>query len=220
MPSRLASAYGFDDLRIGLMYLPTAGGSILSALFMGRLVNWNFRRHAALAGVPVDKARQQDLTDFPIERARLEIAVPLTLFTAVSLIGWGWAFARTAHVAVLCVLLFFIGAGIIGTQNCANVLLIDVSPGRAGAAIAANNLSRCLIGAALTAAIVPMIDAMGYGWAFVLIGLLCAACAPVLMLIMARGIRWRRQLKEQDDRKQEEEGGEEEEAQGAERRQR
>ncbi|KAH8885974.1 MFS general substrate transporter [Thozetella sp. PMI_491] len=114
MPLQLREAYGMDDLTIGLMYLPTAGGSIFAAFVVGPMVNWNYRRHAAKLGILVDKSRQQDLTNFPIERARLEVGIPLYLLTAVVFLGWGFALQRQAHVAVLCILLFLNGAGQIG----------------------------------------------------------------------------------------------------------
>jgi len=203
MPSALAANYGFDDLKVGLMYLPTTGGSIFAAAGMGPLINRNYRRHARARGLPVDKARQPDLRDFPIERARLEVGIPLLLLAAAALLGWGWAVQARAHVAVVCVLLFLAGIGLIGFQNTSNVMLIDVSPGRAGAAVAANNLTRCVLGAGFTAAVVPLINAIGAGWTFVIIGLLYVACVPILLLIMKNGMRWRKELIEKDEKRAE-----------------
>jgi len=82
------------------------------------------------------------------------------------------------------------------------VLLIDITPGKAGAAVAANNLTRCLLGAAGTAIIIPMINAMGSGWAFFIVGMLYIVFSPALLLIMRNGIVWRKEIRKRDERRQ------------------
>ncbi|MBH1945686.1 hypothetical protein I5L01_15865, partial [Erythrobacter sp. YJ-T3-07] len=143
-------------------------------------------------GVPFERTKEQDLSDFPIEKARLEVGIPLLLLSAVVLLTWGWALQYRAHLAVPCVLLFLMGVGMIGFSNTSNTLIVDVNPGSAGAATASNNLTRCLIGAAASAVIDPMIKGIGSGWAFFIIGALQLVGAPVLLLIMSNGIEWRK----------------------------
>ncbi|KAK8080099.1 major facilitator superfamily transporter [Apiospora hydei] len=193
LPSQLARNYGFDNLMVGLMFLPLGGGSIFAAAVLGRIINWNYQRHCRRLGLPFERSKQPDLAGFPIERARLEIGLPLLALASAVLMGWGWAMQYQAHLAVPCVLLFLLGIGIIGFSNASNVLLVDVNPGHAGSATAANNLTRCLVGAAATAAINPMIDGIGDGWAFFIIGALSFAGAPSLLLIMKHGVRWRKE---------------------------
>ena len=65
-------------------------GSCLSAITVGRLADWNFQQHATRFGVSADKRRQQDQSDFPIEIARLEIALPLVVLASSTLIAYGW----------------------------------------------------------------------------------------------------------------------------------
>lgn len=201
MPSQLAANYGFNDLKVGLMFLPLGGGSIFAAAILGRLINWNYKRHCRRLGVPFERSKQQNLAGFPIEKARLEIGLPLLALSSAVLMGWGWAMQYKTHIAVPCVLLFLLGIGLIGFSNTSNVLLVDVNPGHAGAATAANNLTRCLVGAGATAAINPMIDGIGDGWAFFLLGALSFAGAPMLLLIMKHGVRWRKEKGEKERRK-------------------
>ncbi|CAK7237031.1 hypothetical protein SCUCBS95973_009809 [Sporothrix curviconia] len=193
--------YGLSELEIGLCYLPIALGSVVAAFAVGPVINKNYRRHAAKLGIPVDKSRQQNLAQFPIEKARLETGLPLYYLSAAIMLCWGWALQQHAPLAVLCILLFLNGVGMIGFQNAANALLVDITPGRAGAAVAANNLTRCLIGAVATAVINPMINAMGIGWAFFLIGAIYVATSPGIFLLMFRGIAWRRQEQEKAARR-------------------
>lgn len=200
LPSTLEK-YGLNEVEIGLCYLPMAVGSIVAAFVVGPAINRGYQQQAAKLGRKVDRLRQEDLSDFPIERARLKVGLPLYVLSCAVMLCWGWAIQKDAHLAVLCVLLFFNGIGMTGFNNAANVLLVDVTPGRAGAAVAANNLTRCLIGAVATAVITPMINRMGSGWAFFLIGMIYVAVMPGLFLIQSRGMEWRRQLRESEDRK-------------------
>ncbi|KAK7743235.1 hypothetical protein SLS53_004320 [Cytospora paraplurivora] len=201
MPSQFSRLYGFDEVKVGLMYLPMAGGSIVAAFVVGPAINWNYRRHAKLLGMSINKGRQDDLSNFPVERARIEIGLPLLGLSALVVFAWGWALQYNAPVAVPCVLLFLMGVGMIGFNNASMVLVTDMYRTKAGAATAANNLTRCLIGAAFTAAISPMIDGIGAGWSFTIIGFLYLAGAPLLFLIMKNGIKWRRKIAEKEERK-------------------
>ncbi|KAK7956645.1 uncharacterized protein PG986_005867 [Apiospora aurea] len=203
LPSQLARNYGFDNLMVGLMFLPLGGGSIFAAAVLGRIINWNYQRHCRRLGLPFERSKQPDLAGFPIERARLEIGLPLLALASAVLMGWGWAMQYRAHLAVPCVLLFLLGIGIIGFSNTSNVLLADVNPGHAGSATAANNLTRCLVGAAATAAVNPMIDGIGDGWAFFILGALALAGAPSLLLIMKHGVRWRKEKAAKEQAKKE-----------------
>ncbi|CAJ2512575.1 Uu.00g055900.m01.CDS01 [Anthostomella pinea] len=192
LPVQLRDIYGFDDLKIGLMYLPLGGGSILSAFSMGKLANWNYRRHCKKLNFPFDRQRQQDLSDFPIEKARLEISMPqLAIFTLI-LVAWGWALQSRPPLAVPIVLLFLIGVSLVGFSNSINILIVDINTGQAGAATAANNLTRCLVGAAATAVINPLINSIGAGWSFTILALVYTVFSPVLYLVMRNGMKWRK----------------------------
>ncbi|KAI1497753.1 major facilitator superfamily transporter [Biscogniauxia marginata] len=201
MSFQFAEIYGFNDLMIGLMYLPLGGGLIVAAFTMGKLSNWNYRRHCKKLNVPFDRLRQQDLTSFPIERARLQVSSPLLALFALVLIGWGWALEYEAPLAVPIVLLFLIGISLTGFTNTVNILIVDINPGHAASATAANNLTRCLVGAAATAVIRPMISGIGSGWSFTIFSLIYVTFSPVLWLIMKNGIKWRKaKLDKNEDR--------------------
>lgn len=83
------TVYGFNELEISLMFLPIGAGAVISAFTTGKLVDWNFRRHARRLDFPVDRQRQSDLSSFPIERARLEIGLPMFWLGAAATIGYG-----------------------------------------------------------------------------------------------------------------------------------
>lgn len=50
---------------------------------------------------------------------------------------------------------------------------------------------RCALGAVATAVLQLVIDAIGVGWCFTLIGAICALCTPLLFLERQKGRQWR-----------------------------
>ena len=198
MPSQFTKRYGLSEIEVGLMYLPLAVGSIIAAGIVGPLLGRNYRRYCAKLGRPCDRSRQMDLSDFPIEKARLEVGIVLMVFAGVCLIAWGWAMQAHSHLAVPIIVSGCLGIGMIGFNNATNVLLVDIHPGKPGTATAANNFTRCLLGAGVSAAILPMIDGIGIGWTFTIMGGLNIITVPVIWLIMVKGMKWRAELREKE----------------------
>ena len=62
------------------------------------------------------------------------------------------------------------GIAYTGVSNVFNSLITDLHRKKAGAAIAASWFVRCLFSAAVTAAIEPMILAVGSGWSYASLG--------------------------------------------------
>ncbi|EED18640.1 bicyclomycin resistance protein, putative [Talaromyces stipitatus ATCC 10500] len=206
--------YGFNELRISLMFLPIGAGGIVSAFTAGYLVDWNYRRHANRLGYPVHKNRQTDLAHFPIEVARMQIAVPHFFLGAAAMVGYGWVLASNVSFGVLIVFLFLIGYTTDVVGQTVMVLCVDINPGKPANVSAANNVVKCLVGAAASAAIVPMSQTIGYGlflmcqcwgvsWAYTILGVLFLTSSLGPIASMSYGIAWRRAKKERDDRKAE-----------------
>jgi Na+/melibiose symporter-like transporter len=196
LPYMLEQAYGYTELEVGLCFISLGMGSLLSALTMGHVVDWNFRRHAAKLGMIISKGKQQDLRNYPIERARLQIVAPNHALGTVSLIAFGWTIKYKTHISGPEIMLFFIGFGISTAFNTTNTLLIDLHRDKAATATAAVNFVRCMISAGGVAAIVPMIKAMNAGWAFTFVGLVYVLLAPSIWFIMKNGQRWRNEAAE------------------------
>ncbi|GKZ31050.1 hypothetical protein AbraIFM66950_011016 [Aspergillus brasiliensis] len=183
--------YHLNNIETGLMYIPIGAGGIVSAFTTGRLMDWNYRRHAAQAGLPVLRNVRQDLTNFNIEKARLEVGLPMYYICIVSMIAYGWVLGHKVNLAGPVILLFICGWSLSATSQVLNAILVDLWPSRSAAATAACNLFRCELGAAASAAIGPMSEAMGQGWSYTTLGLISAVVSPSLWVIMQRGIGWR-----------------------------
>lgn len=183
--------FGFGSFKVGLMFLPMVGGTLITVILVGKAMNWNFARYSRKLGMSSEKSQQHDLTNFPIEKARLEVALPLSLLTAAVLVAWGWSLHARTSIAVFCVLGVVLGISYTGVINVFNALITDYYRTKAAGAVSINWFCRCSIAAVTSAVIQPMIDGVGAGWAYTILGALHVACSSVLLLLMWRGMSWR-----------------------------
>lgn len=193
LPTQFKSIYGYDSVMVGVMYLPLAGGAMISTAVFGKQMNKNFRKYAARAGVNIEAGQEVDMNKIDVERARLEITLPSLFISTAGLVCWGWVLEAKTTIAAPCVLLFFMGVGLNGVMATTNALLMDISQSQAGAVMAASNLTRCALGAVASAVIEIMIDKMGRGWSYVVFGLVFLVFSPMLGVQYFKGHKWRMQ---------------------------
>lgn len=79
IPAQFEKVYRLDDFGIGLCFLPAGVGSLLSAVVNGFIVDWNYRRMSRMEGETTDHSVNQDILMFPVERARLQICLPMAV---------------------------------------------------------------------------------------------------------------------------------------------
>lgn len=197
--------YNLDTTLQGLLFLPQAIGSLLSAIFNSRVVDKSFARHARRADIPVDKKRQLDIlaTRVHIERARLDIAIPMLIATGVLTLVFGWLVEADVNIWGPIVILVFMAFTTLAGFSAVNVLIIDLHRDRAATASAAGNLVRCLMGAGSAAIVNTIIDSVGIGWCFTIWGLLVIGLSvPLLGIVCQWGPGWRaRRLKIREEKK-------------------
>jgi MFS family permease len=196
IPDLYRQAYQLNELHVGLCYIANGMGSLLASLSMGHVVDWNFRRHAKRVGMTITKGKQQDLSNFPIERVRFEIVIPGHIIGILGLVAFGWTVKFQTHLAGPEIALFVIGFGISTAFNITNGLLIDLHRDQPAAATAAVNFARCLMSAGGSAAIIPMCNAMNPGWAFTFLALIYVVLIIVVFWVMRDGMRWRQEHEE------------------------
>ncbi|KAI1112530.1 MFS general substrate transporter [Nemania sp. NC0429] len=199
-PSLFAKYYGYNGLTIGLLYLPLAVGSVVSVVVVGKALNWNFHRHAKRLGITINKGRHTDLAEFPIERVRIEVLLPPFVLSIVVITAWGWAVENRVSVGVVVVLVFLLGLGLSGVASVFNALITDIRPEKASAASASNNIIKFLLGAAMSAAIEPLIIAVDPGKAFSIIASFYVVVSPCLVVLVRKGMKWRAEIREKDRR--------------------
>jgi multidrug resistance protein len=196
IPSQFGTVYGFNQLQISLCYLPLGVGSLLAAFIRGRIIDSRYRYHAKRLNMSLQFNRHVNLSHFPIEKARIEVAIPTLILGTGCMIGFGWMIQYKVNLSGPLILLFVIGFCTSASLNTINVLLVDIFPGRAGSATAANNLVRCWLGAGATSGVVPLIDRIGIGWTTTFFALLNVVFCPILWYVMKNGPKWRRAANE------------------------
>jgi len=191
LPKLFQQIYHFNDLQIGLCYIPFGCGCAFASFINGRMLDRNYERVAKQIGFTIDRKHGDDLRHFPIERARLEIIWPLLAFGLACILCYGWVLEKNANLAAPLVLQFFIGLCVNGSFNILSTLVVDLYPQSPSTATAANNLVRCFVGAGGTGIIDIMVNRMGRGWCFTFIALVCIIASPLLWVELKWGPKWR-----------------------------
>ncbi len=192
VPDIYKSIYHFNELQIGLGYLPRGAGIVIGGYCVGKVMDHNYRVTAKKIGWTVNKVSGDDLINFPIERARSRGSSWLLIISTATLVGYGWAVSKHAHVSVALILQFVQGFWSTYFYTTYNTLLVDVFPESPSTAAAAASITRCAMAAAGVAVLQPLLDAAGRGWYFTLLGLWSGGFGAVaIWLIRRKGMQWR-----------------------------
>jgi hypothetical protein len=184
--------YGWNELQIGLSFLPGLIGLIMGGIVAGRWLDYNFAFTATNYPTVSVPRKGEILGDFPIEIARYRNCWCYILVEVAMILGYGWAVQMHVHPFLPLALQFFIcGLGTILTHT-ATTLLVDIFPGQASTSYASGQIVRCGLSAGLSAALQPTIDAIGRGWYFVTFGLFIGLSAVISVSVSRTvGVQWR-----------------------------
>lgn len=149
-------------------------------------------RGTAVSVTPAPKRDTGDITDFPIENARFRAYPPMVTLLVASLIGYGWTLDKVVHPSAPIIFVFLIGYAVGVFFSIFGCILVDYLPGRGASVTAANNFVRCLCGAAGTAVIQYIYNALGPGLTFTIVAIFTLASSPLVMLVYIKGPRWRK----------------------------
>ncbi|OCF45038.1 hypothetical protein I317_01089 [Kwoniella heveanensis CBS 569] len=197
----LKESYGLSELKIGLCYLPSGIGTIISAQLNGRQLDFWFRREERRVGGDYRKKPET----FDIEYTRIRCLAPFCVMFLSSVTALGWCLQVKAPLAATLVVNFFMGLGT-GTIGTATVYGQDIAVGKGGAVSASLNLVRCIFGAIGVAAIQSMYKALGAGWTFVLLSGIVILGIPMPLLVIKKGKLWREKRVERRKRNAAEKG--------------
>ena len=192
IPTIFKDQYGFNEFQVGLAYLTGGVGTVLGGYANGKLMDWNYKATAKEAGLTTDKVCGDDLTHFPIEKARSRGSWLLLAIYICTLAGYGWSVQQHAHMSVPLILQFVLSVLCTCFQQTFNALLVDIFPASPSTAAASSNITRCTLSAAAVAVLQPLVVAMGRGWFFTLLTFLSGGGGLVSnWLIRSRGMSWR-----------------------------
>ena len=192
MPDIFKDIYHFNELQIGLTYIPRGVGIIAGGFCIGKVMDYNYKTVARKIGWNIDEVAGDDLQHFPIERARARGSYFLLIISTAVLVGYGWAVTKHAHLAILLVLQFIQGSMGCCFYNIYNALLVDVFPESPSTAAAAASIVRYAMAAAGVAILQPLLAAMNRGWYFTSLGIWSGGCGALAVLVIeSKGMSWR-----------------------------
>jgi len=100
LSTKFIDVYNVSGLVAGLCYIPFGVASIVASSFTGKLLDYDYKRTARGLGITADRKKEGDLSDFPIEYARLRTSKLFLILCAPLLVGYGWALqARVVSAA-------------------------------------------------------------------------------------------------------------------------
>jgi multidrug resistance protein len=192
-PDIYKQIYHFNEVQIGLTYLPRGVGIIVGGYCIGKVMDYNYKATARKINWIIDSVSGDNLKDFPIERARARGSGWLLLVSTIGLIGYGWTVHYQVHISILLILQFM--QGLWGTcfYTVYNTLLVDAFPESPSTAAAAASITRCAMAATGIAVLQPLLDAAGRGWYFTVLGLWSGSFGAVAVwCIKNKGMKWRK----------------------------
>jgi len=97
-------------------------------LINGKLLDWHFHVVAKKVNMEhlVDKKRATNLKDFPLEEARIYVALPLVLLGNICILIYGWVLEINANLAAPLILQFILGVTLTGSFNAMNGNLASI----------------------------------------------------------------------------------------------
>ncbi|KAI0140770.1 major facilitator superfamily domain-containing protein [Pestalotiopsis sp. NC0098] len=207
------SAFGLNELLVGLAFLPNGLGTIVGSAIIGKLMNKDFRAaevtYREQHKLPDDyKIPSKAIPgDFGIEHARLRhlwwVTLLFTLATGVYgfTVGDASLTSRPAWVIVPLMLQFLIAATSNAVFAMNQTMVSDLCPGKGASSTAINNLVRCGLAAVGVAFAETMVGALGPATSFLLLALVVAVCTPMPVVNWHHGPGWRRQRMEKETKK-------------------
>ena len=209
--------YNFSTVIIGLLYIPNSVGYVVASLFGGRWMDSIMKREAKRAKRYDEKGR---LVFRPEDRMR-ENALLGALVYPAALIWYGWtvekatfwlvpvsqrifiAHSKAKGGTVLTRLWprqmianFFFGIGSMIIFSMVTTMLTEFMPKKSSEGVALNNFVRNIFSCVGSLVTAPILDGIGNGWLFTILGLVGFASGSVIFLMRKFGPRWRKTMDE------------------------
>ncbi|KAK2028282.1 major facilitator superfamily transporter [Colletotrichum zoysiae] len=203
-----AERYGLNEISIRLTYISNGVGSLCCSVLTGKLLDREYKRQ-----LKREQEAQQSATDGAdssppvqevehIELARIKPVIIPTVAYLLSVVALGWIIKFHVHIAASITMAFFIGGLDTIILAAFSTLIVDLFRSQSFSATASINLSRCLLASGGTAAISPLIRAVGVGWAFTICAIVALISCSLALLELCRGRHWRaRRMREASQRK-------------------
>lgn len=179
---------GFSTIIVGLLYIPNSLGYFVSSLLGGKWVDHIMHREARKAGRYDEDGK---LVFHPEDRMRENVWLGAIMYPT-ALLWYGWS--AQEGVLWICPMIanFFFGVGTMLCFGAITTMLTEFMPDRASHGVALNNFIRNIFACVGSAVAEPVIDAIGNGWIFTILGIWTLLSGPIVIwAIKTYGDRWR-----------------------------
>ncbi|KAI9048757.1 hypothetical protein LZ554_007588 [Drepanopeziza brunnea f. sp. 'monogermtubi'] len=182
------SPYNFSVIILGLLYIPNSLGYILASLAGGRWMDYIMHREARAAG-RVDADGRLEFR--PEDRMRENAWISAVVFPG-ALVWYGWTADKGIIWIVPMIANFFFGVGSMIIFGVATTMLTEFMPKRSSSGVAVNNFVRNIFSCVGGVVAEPIINAIGNGWVFTGLGVICWLSAFGVVYSMRKfGPKWR-----------------------------
>ncbi|KAH6690565.1 multidrug transporter of the major facilitator superfamily [Plectosphaerella plurivora] len=162
-----SAPYNYSQLIVGLLYIPSSLGYIVTSLFGGKWLDRIMVRAAEKAGRYDENGK---LVLLPEDRMRENAWIAGTVYPA-SLLLYGWTIQYGTFWVVPLIGTFFFGVASMMVFAAATTMLTEFMPKRSSGGVAVNNLVRNILSCLGTIAAQPAITAIGHGWLLTILSL-------------------------------------------------
>ncbi|MCJ1472471.1 hypothetical protein MMC13_001119 [Lambiella insularis] len=178
LPDILQNVYDFDPGLTGTSFLSYSIGSIIGVIVSNFLLD-----------------RIYIYLQRGSEKPKPENRLPLVIFGvfALSIVVALYGFIAHNHspVILLLIIVGLLGFSFILCLVPVTAYVVDAFGLHSASAMTAVLVTRCLMGTFLPLATVPVTNALGYGYGFLILASACLAVAPIPLAVMRYGARWR-----------------------------
>lgn len=122
---------------------------------------------------------------------RLPIAIVGALTMPISTAAYGWVAELALPLPYLLCSLTFLGCTLMLALIPLMAYVVDAFGMWSASAMTGIIVTRCLVSTFLPLTTAPLVENYGYGWAFTVFSVLCLVLAPIPILVMRYGPRWR-----------------------------
>ncbi|KOS40594.1 hypothetical protein ACN38_g8552 [Penicillium nordicum] len=182
--------YNFSTIIVGLLYIPNSLGYMVTSIFGGKWMDSIMQREARKANRYDEKGR---LVLRPEDRMRENAWLGAFLYPA-ALIWYGWAAEKGVFWLVPMIANFFFGMGSMLIFSMVTTMLTEFMPKKSSEGVALNNFMRNIFSCVGSVVTGPIIDGIGNGWLFTILGLVSFASSSVIFLMRVNGPKWRKTM--------------------------
>lgn len=179
LPDILMNQFNLDEAQTGLSFMAFSVGSIIGItvcnLTVDRIYIYMSKGHHGKA----------------IPEYRLPLLIAGAFLLPIAVVLYGWVAQEKRSVALMLAMVVFFGFSLMLGVVPLMAYVVDAFGIYSASATTALLVIRCLMGTFLPLTVGPLVDRIGYGWAFTVFAGLVLLVAPIPVLLLKYGTKWR-----------------------------